>query len=112
MGEVGSFRNPALDSCERIALRRLHFADIEFDVAKAELRRAGALLSISALSLALLEYLIRERARVVSRDELVAEVWRGVTVGEGSLRQAISELRQALDDSVEQQRLIRTVRGR
>lgn len=55
--------------------RILCFLDIELDVPKAELRRAGGVMSISALSLSLLDYLIRHRERVVSRDELGATLF-------------------------------------
>jgi DNA-binding winged helix-turn-helix (wHTH) protein/tetratricopeptide (TPR) repeat protein len=110
MGQVSGTRAGPDDDFATCGI--LRFADIEFDLAKAELRRAGKVLSISALSLSLLQHLVRNRERVVSRDELFSEVWRGVVVTEGSLRQAIWELRQVLDDSAEQQKLIRTVRGR
>jgi DNA-binding winged helix-turn-helix (wHTH) protein len=66
----------------------VRFGDAELDVAKAELRRAGRELTLSALSLSLLEYLVRHHDRVVTHKELLAAVWRGVTVTEASLRRA------------------------
>jgi eukaryotic-like serine/threonine-protein kinase len=110
MQEVAEIRVPSDASCAPGG--QLSFAEFELDLDKAELRRAGSVVPVSALSLSLLAYLVRHRERVLGRDELLAEVWRGVAVGEGSLRQAIWELRQALGDAVEGQRLIGTVRGR
>jgi DNA-binding winged helix-turn-helix (wHTH) protein/tetratricopeptide (TPR) repeat protein len=111
MSEVPAVRGRS-ENRERAAPRIYRFDDVEFDAGKAELRRAGSPRPISALSLALLAYLIRQCERVVSREELLAEVWRGVTVSEGAVRQAIWELRHALDDDAGQQRVIRSVRGR
>ncbi len=54
--------------------------------------------AISARAFDILEFLVRHHDRVVTRDELVAHVWRGVTVGENNLSVQICNLRRALDD--------------
>jgi adenylate cyclase len=46
---------------------------------------------------------------VVSVDELLAAVWKGVIVGEGSVYLAVRQLRQALDDSPAGARYIETI---
>ena len=46
----------------------------------------------------LLVYLVRNRARVVSKDELLDTLWPGVIVTDNSLQRAISTLRSALRD--------------
>jgi DNA-binding winged helix-turn-helix (wHTH) protein len=91
--------------------RKWQFGDFELDAARAELRRAGCVVTTSSLSVLLLDHLLRNRDRVVSREELVAAVWRGVSVSDGTVRQAVWELRRALDDTAESQRFIRTLRG-
>jgi len=53
--------------------------------------------------------LIRNRERVVSREELLAEVWHGRIVSESTLATRIHAARRALGDSGEHQRLIHTV---
>lgn len=85
---------------------------MELDTAARELRRGEHTLPISCLGLALLEYLLRNRERVVDAAELRASVWLGTAVGPGSLRQAVWELRQTIGDDSLQPRVIRTVRGR
>jgi TolB-like protein len=56
-----------------------------------------------------LQYLIRNRDHVVSKDELIATVWNGRIVSESALSSRITAVRQAVGDSGEQQRLIRTI---
>ena len=57
----------------------------------------------------LLLFLIRNRTRVVSRDDLIAEVWNGRIVSESTLYSRITAARQAIGDSGEAQRLIKTI---
>jgi len=57
----------------------------------------------------LLEFLIRNRDRVVSRDDLLAAVWNGRIVSESTLASRINAARTAIGDNGEDQRLIRTV---
>ena len=56
-----------------------------------------------------LEFLIRSRERVVSRDDLMAAVWRGRIVSEATLSSRVNSARAAIGDNGEQQRLIRTL---
>jgi class 3 adenylate cyclase len=60
----------------------------------------------------LLEYVIRHRERVVSKDDLLAAVWNGRIVSESTLSTRINAARNALGDSGEEQRLIRTAHGK
>src|SRR5260370_1938902 len=57
----------------------------------------------------LLQYLIRNRDHVVSKDELIPAVWNGRIVSATGLRSRITPVRYAIGDSGEQQRLIRTI---
>jgi DNA-binding winged helix-turn-helix (wHTH) protein len=90
----------------------LHFAGLSLNLQTHELWRGDALLPLAPQSMAVLAYLLRHRGRVVSREELLREVWGGVHVGGGSLRQAVFELRHALEDSADAPAVIQTVRGR
>jgi adenylate cyclase len=58
-------------------------------------------------SFEVLQFLIENVGRLVSRDDLINAVWPDVTVGEESLTQCVSEVRNALDDPA--QRIIKTV---
>jgi class 3 adenylate cyclase/tetratricopeptide (TPR) repeat protein/energy-coupling factor transporter ATP-binding protein EcfA2 len=85
------------------------FENYSFDVDRQELRRGGELVPIEPQVLDLLHYLIRNRERVVSKDDLIANVWNGRIVSESTLTSRITSARQAIGDSGEQQRLIRTI---
>ena len=54
-------------------------------------------------------YLVRERERVVTKDELLDEIWNGRVVSESTSTTRINAARRALSDSGNQQRLIRTI---
>jgi TolB-like protein len=57
----------------------------------------------------LLVYLVRNRDRVVSKDDLIASVWEGRIVSESTLTSRINATRTAVGDNGKEQRLIRTV---
>jgi DNA-binding winged helix-turn-helix (wHTH) protein len=52
------------------------FDDYCLDVTRHELRRGNELVAIEPQVLDLLHYLIRNRERVVSKDDLIADVWK------------------------------------
>lgn len=56
----------------------------------------------------LLVYLIENRERVVSKDDLIASVWDGRIVSDSTLDSRVNAARKALGDSGKEQRLIRT----
>jgi adenylate cyclase len=88
------------------------FEDFALDTARRELRRGGVLISLQPQVFDLLEYLIRSRDRVVSKDDLLAAVWNGRIVSESTLSTRINAARNAIGDSGEDQRLIRTAHGK
>ena len=85
------------------------FADYSLDVERQELRRGTELVDVEPQVLDLLQYLIRNRERVVSKDDLIEHVWHGRIVSESTLTSRITAARQAIGDSGDQQRLIRTI---
>lgn len=84
------------------------FEDFCLDTARRELRRADALLQVEPKAFDVIEFLIRNRDRVVSKDELLSAVWNGRIVSESALTTCINAARTALGDSGEAQRLLRT----
>jgi DNA-binding winged helix-turn-helix (wHTH) protein len=88
---------------------RFHFADFELDLARHELRRAGELVHVEPQVFDLLAHLIRNRDRIVGKDELNDAVWQGRIVSEATLSSRISAARRALGDSGNDQSLIRTL---
>jgi TolB-like protein len=88
------------------------FEDFSLDTARRELRRGGALIALQPQVFDLLEYAIRNRERVVSKDDLLAAVWNGRIVSESTLSTRINAARSAIGDSGEEQRLLRTAYGK
>jgi DNA-binding winged helix-turn-helix (wHTH) protein len=54
----------------------LHFEDFSLDPDRRELRRAGALVAVEPQVFDLIHYLLRQRERVVSKDDLLDAAWR------------------------------------
>jgi DNA-binding winged helix-turn-helix (wHTH) protein/Flp pilus assembly protein TadD len=79
------------------------------DTDRRELRRDGTTIDIEPQVFDLLEYLIRHRERVVSRDELIEQIWCGRVVSESALSTRINAVRNAVGDSGVQQRLLKTL---
>src|ERR1700730_18054350 len=94
--------------CGNVQLLYL-FKDFSLDTDRRELRRGPQLVSMAPQVFDLLEYLIRNRERVVSKDDLFASIWDGRIVSESALSTRINAARCAIDDTGEEQRLIRTL---
>ena len=88
------------------------FENFGLDAERRELRCGAALLPVEPQVFDLLEFLIRHRHRVVSKDDLLASVWCGRIVSESTLFSRINAARRIIGDSGEQQRLIRTIIGK
>ena len=79
------------------------------DPERRELRRGGTLVAVEPQVFDLIHYLVRNRDRVVTRDNLIDAIWNGRIVSESTLASRINAARRALNDSGDEQRLIRTV---
>jgi DNA-binding winged helix-turn-helix (wHTH) protein len=88
------------------------FEDYVLDTERRELRRGVALLSMEPQVFDLLAFLIRNRDRVVSKDDLLNSVWGRRIVSESTIASRINAARRIIGDSGEQQRLIRTIIGK
>ena len=88
---------------------QFRFAGHVLDVTRRELRRDGQPVSVEPQVFDLLVYLIRNRDRVVTKDDLLDSVWGGRVVSESTLTSRINAARKAVGDSGEAQRLIRTM---
>jgi TolB-like protein/tetratricopeptide (TPR) repeat protein len=85
------------------------FDSFVFDTDRRELRQGDAIVAMQPQVFDLLEYLIRNRDRVVSKEEIFNSVWGGRIVSDSSLTSRINAARAALGDSGEEQRLLRTL---
>jgi TolB-like protein/cytochrome c-type biogenesis protein CcmH/NrfG len=85
------------------------FVNHKLDTDRRELRRGSETVAIEPQVFDLLVYLIENRDRVVSKDDLIAAVWHGRIVSDSTLTSRINAVRKAVGDSGEEQKLIRTV---
>lgn len=87
------------------------FSDCVVDRARREITRNGDAVRIEPKVLEVLLYLIDNRERSVSKDELQDEIWRGVIVTDASLMRSVMKARRAVGDDPQNPRIIKTVRG-
>ena len=88
------------------------FLNFEIDVEKLELRHLGIRVPIQAKPLGILLELYRRRDRIVSKVELMRQVWPDVVVSDHALTSALRDLRRALGDTQRERPIIVTIRGR
>lgn len=74
-----------------------------------ELRRDGEIVRLEPKTMAVLLALARRRGQVVTRDQLLDEIWSGVIVGDASLTQTVIKLRKALGDTAQSPTYIETI---
>ena len=87
----------------------LSFGDYEISLDRRELRRARRPVHVQPQVFDLLVYLVQNRDRVVSKDDLIASVWSGRLVSDSTLTSRINAARKAVGDSGGSQKLIRTI---
>jgi TolB-like protein len=88
---------------------RYLFEDYAFDPDRRELHRGADVVSIAPQVFDLLDYLIRNRERVVSKDDLINAVWNGRSVSDAALTTRLNVARSAIGDSGQEQRFIKTL---
>jgi TolB-like protein/DNA-binding winged helix-turn-helix (wHTH) protein len=87
------------------------FGPFLLDIRARTLLAGGEKVPVSSRALDILVVLAENRDRVVSKDEIIAKVWRGVVVEENNLAVQISALRRALSEHGARQSMILTVAG-
>ena len=85
------------------------FAHHVLDTDRRELRRGSRSVAVEPQVFDLLVYLVENRDRVVSKEDLIASVWGGRIVSNSTLTSRINAARTAVGDSGENQTLIRTI---
>ncbi|HEX9655792.1 MAG TPA: response regulator transcription factor [Bacteroidota bacterium] len=92
---------------------RLHLADLEFDLLARRVTRQNCPLSLTIREMELLEYLLRHKNTVVSREMLAQNVWKATTRAtplDNVIDVHITHLRRKIDGPFEN-KLLHTVRG-
>ena len=88
---------------------QFHFSNHVLDVGLRELTRAGEAIAVEPQVFDLLIYLVENRDRVVSKDDLIERIWDGRIVSESTLTSRINAARKAVGDSGKDQAVIRTI---
>jgi DNA-binding winged helix-turn-helix (wHTH) protein len=76
------------------------------------LYRGEDVVSLEPRAVRVLRYLVEHNDRVLSKEELLEEVWADVFTTDGVLKKAVSQIRRTIGDDVEQSRFIATYHGR
>src|SRR5690349_6610891 len=84
------------------------FEGFRLDVDRRELKNGQDQVAVEPQVFDLLAYLVANRDRVLSKDELIASIWQGRIVSESTLTSRINAARKAVGDTGDDQRLIRT----
>jgi len=79
------------------------------DTGRRELKHGAEPIALEPQVFDLLVFLIENRERVVSKDDLITSVWQGRVVSDSTLTSRINAARKAVGDSGEKQSLIRTI---
>jgi DNA-binding response OmpR family regulator len=88
------------------------FGDCEVDFSRAELRRGGACTDLTAIELKIVQTFLRNRGRVLTRAQIVDEVWgRDVFVTDRVVDTHVVKLRRKIESDPSQPRHIVSVRG-
>ena len=88
------------------------FGDCQLNAAAYELRRDGELVKTEPQVLDLLLMLVENRERIVTREEIVDQVWQGRAVSDAAISSRIKTARQLIGDTGKDQGFIRTIHGR
>lgn len=88
---------------------QFRFGNCSLDPARRELRLGGAIVTVEPQVFDLIEFLVRQRDHVVSRDALIENIWNGRIVSESTLATRINAARKAIGDDGTKQSLIKTI---
>jgi len=97
---------------KRIPVAQFEFGNVSADFALGQVHKNGELVTMAAKELQLLRYLIDRRGTVVSREELLQNVWEyQAEVSSRTIDVHVAWLRQKLEDNPQSPQYIHTVRG-
>jgi len=84
---------------------------ISIDTASHKVKNGNEPVSLKAMEYKLLKYLVDNIGRVVTKDELLKDVWDDEFIGEGTLAVHVRHLREKIEDDPKEPKLIKTVWG-
>lgn len=92
--------------------RKFDFADFHLAANAAALYRGQELVQLEPQACRVLLYLVENHNRLVTKDELLENVWPDVFTTDDVLKKAVSQIRRALDDNVDNPRFVQTLHRR
>jgi Tol biopolymer transport system component/DNA-binding winged helix-turn-helix (wHTH) protein len=93
---------------EQAAAMIYQFEDVVLDAKRLIVKRDGRVVDLEPKALRVLLHLVEHRDRVVSKDELIAEIWHGTFVTDNAVTRVIAQIRKQLGDRARSPRLIET----
>lgn len=88
------------------------FDSFEFDTGKFELRKNGQRVAVQPQVFSLIQFLIENRERMISKSELLDVIWDGRIVSEAAVSSRIRSARKVLGDTGKTRHMIQTLHGR
>ena len=92
--------------------RTCEFGDVYVDFGRMTVTRGGTSVDIEPKVFDVLRFLVANRDRVVTKEELLDGLWRDTFVAPNALTRAVAQLRKALGDDADQPRYVETVAKR
>jgi len=118
---VGEFLGWGTDGAERAAVPATdgesrtpavyRFNRCELDARSRELTRDGRSVAIEQRAFNMLLYLIENRERAISKDELQEAIWPRMILTESALTRCVMKARRAVGDDPNRQHVIKTIHG-
>jgi adenylate cyclase len=93
---------------ETPAKTAFRLGEIEIDPAQACIRRNGSERYVRPRTFEVLIFLLQQRHRVVTKEELIEKIWDGTAISDDGLVQCVVEIRKALSDDPHEPRFVRT----
>lgn len=88
------------------------FGPFELDAIRFELRENEVAVAVEPQVLSLLLFLVANRNRLVTKDEIVSAVWHGRIVSDSAISSRVKSARRAVRDDGDAQSVVRTIHGR
>ncbi len=92
--------------------RLVRFGDCELDTDRAELRRAGVSVDLTAQEFRILQVFVRSGGRVLSREQLIEAAWgQGIAITDRAVDTHVFNLRRKIERDPADPRVLLSVRG-
>jgi tetratricopeptide (TPR) repeat protein/DNA-binding winged helix-turn-helix (wHTH) protein len=85
------------------------FGDVEVDLARGCVRRGGTELHLRQQTFQVMVYLLQNRERIVTKDELLGSIWKETSVTDDALVQCVMDIRRAIGDDSRRPHFIKTL---